>query len=203
MNVSASHFEILHLSKVTNCLLYFCPYLVYIIYTNINTSTLVYTLKYIRIEAMNSMECFMICYIQLSAQYTECQQERNLISTLLLNSGQIKGGWLLHFSALELKQTLFPEDSMLWNLPPDICVNSSWKLSCTYRRGLSGKLCIYTVFLLLSHREKKTLQTAPYGSICHTGPLHPCSVVLQVITRTTNISCKMLHCYGGARQPPW
>lgn len=40
-------------------------------------------------------------------------QERTLVSTLLLNVGQIKGGLLLHFSLSELKQTSFPEDSLL------------------------------------------------------------------------------------------
>lgn len=130
---------------------FFIFHLVCIIYSNINTSTLVYTLKYISIEGMNSMGCFMIGYIQLSAQYTECQQERNLISTLLLNSGQIKGGLLLHFSASELKQTLFPEDSMLWNLLPDIWVNSSWKLGST----------------LLSNRKKDTPKCTIWKHLSH------------------------------------
>lgn len=63
--------------------------------------------------------------IDFCVQYTESQEERIPISTWLLNSGQVKGGLLLHFSASELEQTVFPEERMLWSVPPDICVNST------------------------------------------------------------------------------
>lgn len=73
----------------------------------------------------------MLCNIYiLTVQYTECQQEKTLISILLLGSGQTAAAF---FSAGERKQTSFPEDRVQRNSLPDFFINSGYKLSsvCT------------------------------------------------------------------------
>lgn len=145
----------------------------------------------------NWTECFVI-YI-FTVQHTECQQEKTLISILLLRSGQTAAAF---FSASEQKQTSFPEDRVQRNSLPNFFINSGCKLSsvCTEdARHHADNLYLF-IYLLLDHGKGNNWNPRIHHMEAFVPPglMDPC---LQVVTQATCISCKMLHCYGVARQP--